>query len=352
MSPTPRNLRFIGDRVPFIKVSELEEAADNLLIQRLGRDAAAHLRDRFSVNNILERYVLGPPNVAASLLEAAAEYLDRSDPLRVQISGSTVDRGIEILESPKSRSERESFDGSKSPLRTGWDPKEGFSHVELLESLKSNRRVACPMRWTLCFADQDLEQRFQLWVLFIWQSKMRYREYILGIVAVALLLSSWPSGPHTRLALLSAVLLTLPQRLTMSVNICNYIQLLLTFARTLTAVLASLYQPLDMRETRLGLGLLSLQAGMVHLLAVSIARKACFAQDLIVVLSTLGFSVVLLPVICSGVQASSELSCAPLQGWPQALLVQVVCLMVVPMAWQYHQELAARKVYLMERSSK
>lgn len=71
--------------------------------------------------------------------------------------------------------------------------------------------------------------------------------------------------------------------------------------RTLTAVLASLYQPLDMRETRLGLGLLSLQAGMVHLLAVSISRKAVFAIDALVVVATLGFSVILLPVLWSGV---------------------------------------------------
>eukprot|EP00884_Botryococcus_braunii_P018410 jgi/Botrbrau1/5252/Bobra.0172s0111.2 len=302
MSPTRPNLSFIGVRPRCVKFSELEEAADHLFVERLGRDAAAHLRDRFSVNNILERYVLGPPDIAASLLEAtvAHSYCELG---MQKLSRLTLDEEFQTLEASKSLSEWESSDGSKSPLRKRnvWDPKQDFCDDEHMESLKSHPSVAYPMRWTLSFADQDLEQRFQMWVLFIWQSKMRYREYIMGIVAVALLLSSWPSGPHTRLALLSAVLLTLPQRLTMSVNICNYIQLLLTFARTLTAVLASLYQPLDMRETRLGLGLLSLQAGMVHLLAMSIVRKTGFAIDLIVVILTLGFSVVLLPIICTGV---------------------------------------------------
>lgn len=36
----------------------LTQAADHLFAERLGRDAAAYLRQRFSVNNILERLVI------------------------------------------------------------------------------------------------------------------------------------------------------------------------------------------------------------------------------------------------------------------------------------------------------
>lgn len=110
------------------------------------------------------RYVLGPPDIAALYLEATAgsmeESLDRGETSdKMQMANSTVDRGAEILESPKSRSGKESMECSKSPVRNphAWSVKQSISD----DDLKPERTLHSPMVSRGVISDVRVSTDFQ-----------------------------------------------------------------------------------------------------------------------------------------------------------------------------------------------
>lgn len=99
---------------------------------------------------VWRRYALGPPDIAAPLLQAVAERLQDGSGDRLKEAEIEGVFTPDLTETPQSLSESESFDVSSVCTRTrsSCDSKFGMSDDEVAESLKPEvrpgyRRVSC-----------------------------------------------------------------------------------------------------------------------------------------------------------------------------------------------------------------